>query len=83
MTSTPDPLDPPAHIAGADDAGEDAPGAAPVSTSPAGADSDIGYSRGDAGESAEQAGQVSGDADSTDYLDTDTVTGGGGGPLDT
>ncbi len=88
MTSTPqgpldEPVDSAAHEAGGqDDAlGQDSVDQASVSGSPAAADSDLGYSRGSEGESAEQAGQDTGA--SSDYLDRDTVTGGGGGPLDT
>jgi len=78
MTSTPDPLDQPVDTAGSDAAGEDSPSAAPVSTSPAEADSDIGYSRGDEGESVEQAGPASGDTGGADYVDDDTWPGSPG-----
>ena len=87
MTSTPqEPLEQPVDTAtdeagGQDDAlGQGAVDSAAVSGSPAEADSDLGYSRGSEGESAEQAGQETGA--SSDYLDRDIVTGGGGGPLD-
>ena len=83
MTSTPqEPLDQPVDTT-AQDAGQDAVDQASASGTPAEADSDLGYSRGAEGESDEQAGAAAGDAGSTDYLDRDTVTGGGGGPLDT
>ena len=77
MTTTPQgPLDEPVDTAAQDDtaAGADR---APVSGSPAEADSDLGYSRGDAGESSEQAGNQTGDGGGTDYLDADGVTGSG------
>ena len=77
MTSTPQgPLDEPVDVAG----DQDAAGQAPVSGSPAGADSDLGYSRGDEGESAEQAGEASTEGGGTDYLDSDTFMGGAGDP---
>ncbi len=73
MTSTPqEPLDPPVDTVGS----EDAPGQAPVSGSPAEADSDMGYSRGDEGESAEQSAN---DQERSDgYLDTQVLRGGPG-----
>jgi len=71
MTSTPqEPLDEPVDVAD-----QDAAAGAPVSGSPAGADSDVGYSRGDEGESAEQAGNSVGEG--TDYLDPDNLMGPG------
>jgi hypothetical protein len=74
MTSTPqEPLDEPVDSAGQDDAGR-----APVSGSPAGADSDMGYSRGSEGESAEQAGDQTSGVDGTDNFDTDPLFGGSG-----
>ena len=76
MTSTPGPLDEPVDIAG----DQDSAAGAPVSGSPAEADSDVGYSRGDAGESPEQAGDAAGETGGTDYLDTDTLMGGPGDP---
>ena len=76
MTSTPQgPLDEPVDAAGS----QDAAGQAPVSGSPAEADSDVGYSRGSEGESAEQAGDAATEGGGTDYLDTDTFMGGGPG----
>jgi hypothetical protein len=73
MTSTPqEPLD-----ETVDSAGQDTAGGAPVSGSPAGADSDLGYSRGSEGESAEQTGDATGEA-TGDYLDRDSDTGGPG-----
>ena len=64
MTSTPqEPLEQPA------DAGDTGAAGAPVSGSPAEADSDVGYSRGDEGESAEQVGSGAGEDGGTDYLD--------------
>ena len=76
MTSTPQgPLDEPVDSSGAAAPGQDTPGGAPVSGSPAEADSDVGYSRGDEGESVEQAAHAGGDTTDADYLDRDTVTG--------
>ena len=73
MTSTPqEPLDEPVDAAGS----QDAAGQAPVSGSPAGADSDVGYSRGSEGESAEQAGGAATEG-GTDYLDSDVLGGPG------
>ena len=81
MTSTPqEPLEQPVDTATGEAGGQDAVDSAAVSGSPAEADSDLGYSRGSEGESAEQAGQETGAG--SDYLDRDIVTGGGGGPLD-
>ena len=88
MTSTsPDPLEQPVDTeAGDESAGTSGPGgraaaaAAPVSGSPAEADSDVGYSRGADGESVEQAGAGSSEGGGTDYLDTDTLMGGPGDP---
>ena len=81
MTSTPqEPLEQPVDTATDEAGGQDAVDSAAVSGSPAEADSDLGYSRGSEGESAEQAGQETGA--SSDSLDRDIVTGGGGGPLD-
>ena len=86
MTSTPqEPLDEPV-----DTADQDTATGAAVSGSPAGADSDLGYSRGDEGESAEQTGNATGDvfgdesreAGGTDYLDRDTFPGAPGEPRD-
>ena len=78
MTSTPqEPLDEPVDTT-AQDAGQDAVDQAAVSGSPAEADSDVGYSRGSEGESAEQAGAATGEAGGTDYLDADTFTSGPG-----
>jgi hypothetical protein len=76
MTSTPHgPLDEPVDTAAQDDAaGPAAADRAPVSGTPAEADSDVGYSRGDAGESDEQAGGTGG-AGGADYLDTDNIRG--------
>ena len=77
MTSTPTgPLDEPVDAAGA----QDAAGGAPASGSPAEADSDVGYSRGEQGESPEQAGAGATEGGGTDYLDTDTLMGGAGDP---
>jgi hypothetical protein len=77
MTSTPqEPLDEPVDTT-AQDAGPAAVDQAAVSGSPAEADSDLGYSRGGEGESVEQAGEATGEAGGTDYLDSDTFTGGG------
>ena len=74
MTSAPqEPLEQP--VDAQDAAGQDSAGSAPVSGSPAGADSDLGYSRGDEGESAEQAGNPVGEG--TDYLDPDNLMGPG------
>ena len=71
MTSTPqEPLDQPV-----DTGDQDTVGGAPVSGSPAGADSDLGYSRGDEGESGEQSGNPAGEG--TDYLDSDLLGGTG------
>ena len=76
MTSTPqEPLDEPV-----DTAGQDTPAGVPVSGSPAGADSDVGYARGDEGESPEQTGDAATGAGGTDYLDGDTLMGGAGDP---
>ncbi len=77
MTSTPqEPLDQPADVTG--DAGDQAgAGQAPVSGSPAEADSDVGYSRGSEGESAEQSGNDAQRGD-TDYLDSQVLRGGPG-----
>lgn len=73
MTNMPqEPLDEPVDVAG-----DDAARQAPVSGTPAEAHSDVGYSRGDQGESAEQTGQaVTGEG--TDYLDSDLLRFGGG-----
>ena len=77
MTSTPqEPLDEPVDAAG----DQDAAGRAPASGSPAAADSDVGYSRGSEGESVDQAGDAASEGGGTDYLDTDTFTGGAGDP---
>jgi hypothetical protein len=74
MTSTPqEPLDEPL-----DSASQDDPGRAPVSGSPAGADSDMGYSRGSEGESAEQAGGQTSGVEGTENFDTDPLFGGSG-----
>jgi hypothetical protein len=71
MTSTPqEPLDEPVDTA----AGQDAAGQAPVSGSPAEADSDLGYSRGDEGESAEQSGNAA-EREDTGYLDSEVLPG--------
>ncbi len=76
MTSTPqEPLEEPV-----DTASQDAVGQAPASGSPAEADSDVGYSRGTEGESAEQAGDAVTEGGGTDYLDTDSLMGGPGDP---
>ena len=78
MTSTPqEPLDEPVDTT-AQDAGPDAVDQASVSGSPAEADSDLGYSRGSEGESAEQTGNTTGEAGGTDYLEGDTLMGGPG-----
>ncbi len=75
MTSTPsEPLDEPVDAA----AGQDAAGQAPGSGSPAEADSDVGYSRGTEGESAEQAGDAADDSGRTDHLDGDVSSPGPG-----
>jgi hypothetical protein len=74
MTSTPGPLDEPVDTSG----DQDTPGGAPVSGSPAAAESDLGYSRGAEGESAEQAGDAADGSDRTDYLDGDVIRGGPG-----
>ena len=82
MTSTPqEPLEEPLDTGANDEAtgGRAAGTAAPVSGSPAEADSDVGYSRGAEGESAEQAGAPADDT-RTDYLDTDGLAGGSGDP---
>ena len=77
MTSTPQgPLDEPVDTA----VDQDTAATAPVSASPAAADSDVGYSRGSEGESAEQAGDAATEGGGTDYLDTDTLMGGAGDP---
>ncbi len=74
MTSTPqEPLDQPVDVT--DD--QDAAGQAPVSGSPAEADSDVGYSRGSEGESAEQSDNDTQSGD-TDYLDSQVLRGGPG-----
>jgi hypothetical protein len=74
MTSTPQgPLDDPVDTASS----QDAAAQAPVSGSPAEADSDVGYSRGAEGESDEQTGDAAG-SDRTDYLDGDVIRGGPG-----
>ncbi len=76
MTSTPqEPLDEPVDTTD-QDAGQDAVDQASVSGTPAEADSDVGYSRGSEGESAEQTGNATGDG--TDYLEGDTLMGGPG-----
>ncbi len=81
MTSTPHgPLDEPVDTAAQDDAaGPAAADRAPVSGTPAEADSDVGYSRGDAGESVEQAGDATGGGTGggggADYLDADNIGG--------
>ena len=75
MTSTPPgPLDEPVDAV----SDQDAAGQAPVSGSPAGADSDMGYSRGAEGESTEQAGDAADGSDRTDYLDGDVISPGPG-----
>ena len=81
MTSTPqEPLDEPVDTGAQDVGGQDAVGGAAVSGSPAGADSDLGYSRGAEGESAEQAGNPAGEGG--DYFDGDVIRGGPGDQRD-
>ena len=77
MTTTPQgPLDDPVDVTG----DQEAVGSAAASGSPAEADSDVGYSRGAEGESAEQAGDAATEGGGTDYLDSDTLMGGPGDP---